>query len=71
MRGQLLWVFVQTFKSWWSTVSSFAALLWQSQLFRKVCRDLKISEYEEIGILKAQAEAVRDLRKELVSDRFD
>jgi hypothetical protein len=52
-------------------MSSFAAMSWQNQLFRKICRDLKIDEGEEIGILKAQTEVVRGLRKILVSDRFD
>ncbi len=54
-----------------SSVYSFAAQLWQKQLFRKICRDLKIEEREEIGILKSQTDVVRDLRKKLVSDRFD
>jgi hypothetical protein len=52
-------------------MSSFAALSWQNQLFRRVCRDLKIGECEEIGTLKLQAEVVRGLRKKLVSARFD
>jgi len=52
-------------------MNSFAALSWRNQLFRRICRDLKISEQEEIRILKLQAEVVRELRKRLVSDRFD
>jgi hypothetical protein len=54
-----------------SLVSSIAALSWQNQLFRKVCRDLKIDEGEETGILKSRAELVRGFRKKLVFDRFD
>jgi hypothetical protein len=54
-----------------SSVDFFAAQLWQNQLFRKICRDLKIEEREEIGILKSKIEVVKDLRKKLVSDRFD
>ncbi len=54
-----------------SSVNSFAAFSWQNQFFRKVCRDLKIDGGEETRILKSQTEVVRDLRKKLVSDRFD
>jgi hypothetical protein len=54
-----------------SSVNSFAAMSWQNQLFRKVCRDLKIDEGEEMRILKSQTEVARGLRKILVSDRFD
>lgn len=54
-----------------SSVDSFAAQLWQDQLFRKICRDLKIEEREETGLLKSKIEVVKDLRKKLVSDRFD
>jgi hypothetical protein len=54
-----------------SSVNSFAAFSWKNQFFRKVCRDLKIDEGEETRILKSQTEVVRDLRKKLVSDRFD
>ena len=52
-------------------MNSFAAFSWQNQLFRKVCRDLKIDEEEEIRILKSQTEVVRALRKKLVSGIFD
>ena len=54
-----------------SSVNSFAVFSWQNQFFRKVCRDLKIDEGEETRILKSQTKVVRDLRKKLVSDRFD
>lgn len=54
-----------------SSVNSSATQSWQNQLFRKVCRDLKIDEGEEIGILKAKIEVVRSLRKKLASDEFD
>jgi len=53
------------------SMSSFAASSWQNQLFRRICRDLKLGEREEIRILKLQADVVRELRKRLVSDRFD
>jgi hypothetical protein len=52
-------------------LNSSAALSWQNQLLRKVCRDLKIDEGEEIRILKSEAELVRGLRKRLVSSRLD
>jgi hypothetical protein len=54
-----------------SSVSSFAAILWQNQLFRKICYDLKIDEREETEILKFETELIRGLRKKLVSGRFD
>lgn len=52
-------------------MNSFAASSWQNQLFRRISRDLKLSEREETGILKLQADVVRELRRRLVSDRFD
>lgn len=52
-------------------MESFAALSWQNQFYRLVSQSLRLRDSDEIRMLDLKAKALRSLRRNLVSEKFD
>lgn len=52
-------------------MESFAVLSWQNQFYRVINQSFGLPDYDEIWLLNRKTKALRNLRKRLVSEKFD
>lgn len=54
-------------------MSSSAASMWQSQVFKRISRKLRLGSqmHEETQLMKLKADRLRDFRRMFLNERFD